>query len=137
MTIPICKSYDCDCCGQSDSYIGRHCIPDIDEKTYNEMIGEDYVELHSSLKASHGLSGEQPRIGVGTHHKSSAFGELNYNDLIEMRLQHQTRQAATGVRTKTSTQLLSSSKTTSVNNNEHDEDDPTASRTKILKSIVQ
>ena len=54
-----------------------------------------------------------------------------------MRLQHQIRQAATGVRTKTSTQLLGSSKTTSVNNNEHDEDDPKASRTKILKSIVQ
>ena len=123
----------------------RHSIPDsIEDEAYNEAIGEDYAELHSSLDGLNSSCRVGPKkfdegpglgFGVGTNINSSAFDEINYNILIEIRMRNQTKQAATGVRTKTSYQLQDPTRPAAANDGEND--DPKAVRSNVLKSIAQ
>jgi hypothetical protein len=79
-----------------------HAIPEIDEEAADEMIAEDRRYIKEALKFTIApvRTADEAARPVGFGATDPDFKALNLSTLVDWRLQHQTRHAATGVRTK-------------------------------------
>jgi hypothetical protein len=77
-------------------------MPQIDEEEVKEMIAEDHCNINEPLQVKispvHIADEQAQPTGFGA--TDIDFKALDLNTLVEWQLQHQTRHAALGVRTK-------------------------------------